>query len=92
MTKADLAAKIAVQTGNSVEQSTIFIESFMDQVKKSNSEGNTIFLRGFGSFGFKLRAKKIARNILKNEPVTVPAHKIPYFKPASEYKDLVKNL
>ncbi|MEG0032849.1 MAG: HU family DNA-binding protein, partial [Mucinivorans sp.] len=35
--------------------------------------------------------EKTARNISRNIAVTVPAHNIPAFKPAKEFKETIKD-
>jgi len=67
------------------------IECFMDSVKNSLEKGDNVYLRGFGSFIVKERAEKTARNISKNTTIVIPAHKIPAFKPAKVFVDMVKN-
>lgn len=89
MTKQDLAKQIAAKMGKAPEEAVEFIEAFMKTVMKANADGQTIFLRGFGSFGLKARAAKKARNIGKNETITLPACTIPYFKPSKEFKSRV---
>lgn len=88
MTKAELIAKIASQTGLEKSQVSVVIESFMVNVKDSlvNNQEN-VYLRGFGSFNIKHRAAKTGRNISKNTTIDIPAHNIPYFKPANEFID-----
>ena len=81
MTKADIVARVAQQTG---------VEAFMETVKDSMIAGNDVFLRGFGSFVVKQRAEKVARNISKNTTIVIPAHSIPAFKPAKTFLDAVK--
>jgi DNA-binding protein HU-beta len=49
-----------------------------------------VYLRGFGSFIIKKRAKKTARNISKNTTLIIPAHNIPSFKPAKTFVSKVK--
>ena len=90
MTKAELVNAIAIQTG--YDKTTIMnvVESAMENIKKTVAEGEGVYLRGFGSFGTKTRALKIARNITKNESIVVPEHKIPAFKPADSFADLLK--
>ena len=63
----------------------------MDSVKNSLEKGDNVYLRGFGSFIVKERAEKTARNISKNTTIVIPAHKIPAFKPAKVFVDMVKN-
>lgn len=87
MTKAELINEISIQTG--YDKTTIgnVLESMMQNVKKHVAEGDSVFLRGFGSFTTKTRRAKIARNIAKNEAIQVPEHKIPYFKPSPEFRE-----
>ncbi len=86
MTKAEIVAEIAKQTG--VEKTVVMnvVEAFMESVKGSMIAGNEVFLRGFGSFIIKRRAEKVARNISKNTTITIPAHNIPAFKPAKSFQ------
>lgn len=90
MTKADIVNEISKNTGieKIVVQKTI--KSFMDVVKNSLIKDENVYLRGFGSFIVKTRAKKVARDISKNTTITIPAHKIPAFKPAKSFVTSVK--
>lgn len=92
MKKADLINMISVKTGVSKVDVLVTIESFFSNVKETLSEGENIYIRGFGSFVTKKRATKIGRNIKKNTAVIIPAHYIPAFKPAREFIDDVKKL
>ena len=62
----------------------------MNEVKESLEGGENVYLRGFGSFIIKERAKKTGRNISKNTTIIIPAHNIPSFKPAKVFLDSVK--
>ena len=90
MTKAEIVNEVAKSTG--IEKATvqIVVESFMESVKGSLAKGNPVYLRGFGSFATKTRAAKVARNITKNESILVPEHKIPAFKPADSFTEILK--
>ncbi len=90
MTKADIVNKISEETG--VEKVAVLatVEAFMNSVKNSLSDGNNVYLRGFGSFIVKERAEKTGRNISKNESIIIPAHNIPAFKPAKTFVEDVK--
>lgn len=85
MTKADIVTQICEKTGMERVEVQVMVEAFMESVKESMLDGNNVYLRGFGSFIVKKRAAKKARNISKNEPVHVPAHNIPAFKPARTF-------
>lgn len=90
MTKADIVNQIADETG--VEKVAVLatVEAFMNSVKNSLSDGQNVYLRGFGSFIVKERAEKTGRNISKNESIIIPAHNIPAFKPAKTFVEDVK--
>lgn len=90
MTKADIVARIAQQTGVEKAVAMTVVEAFMETVKDSMVAGDEVFLRGFGSFIIKKRAKKVARNISKNTTIVIPAHSIPAFKPAKTFLEAVK--
>ena len=91
MTKADIVNEVAKATGLEKIAVQKVIECFMDSVKNSLEKGDNVYLRGFGSFIVKERAEKTARNISKNTTIVIPAHKIPTFKPAKVFVDMVKN-
>lgn len=90
MTKADVVSKIAEQTGIPKSDVLITFESFINVMKSSMIDGDDIFIRGFGSFVNKKRARKVARNISKNTAIVIEAHFIPTFKPAKEFADTIK--
>ena len=91
MTKADIVNEIAKNTG--IEKVTVqkTVEALMETIKHSMIAGNNVYLRGFGSFIVKKRAKKTARNISKNTTIIIPAHNIPSFKPAKSFITKVKS-
>lgn len=90
MTKADIVSEIAKSTGVEKVQVQPIVEAFMDSIKTSLTNKNNVYLRGFGSFIVKKRAKKVARNISKNTTITIPEHNIPAFKPAKSFAAKVK--
>lgn len=90
MTKADVVAEIADQTGIEKLAVQTAVEAFMTSVKKSLTSGENVYLRGFGSFIVKERAEKIGRNISAKEPIVIPAHNIPAFKPSKTFVEKVK--
>ncbi len=90
MTKADIVNEISKNTG--IEKVTVqkTVEAFMETVKDSLVKDKNVYLRGFGSFVVKKRAKKTARNISKNTTIIIPEHNIPAFKPSKTFVNKVK--
>src|ERR1700749_814046 len=91
MTKAEVIATIAEKTGIDKSDVSTTVEAFFDVVKNSMSEGNNVYVRGFGSFVNKKRAKKVARNISKNTAIIIDEHFIPSFKPAKVFVEKIKS-
>lgn len=90
MRKADLVASIADKTGVPKVDVLVSLETFFKEVKGALSEGENVYIRGFGSFVIKKRAKKIGRHIKQNVAIEIPEHYIPSFKPAKIFVDQVK--
>jgi DNA-binding protein HU-beta len=62
----------------------------MESIKTSMTNGDNVYLRGFGTFLLKNRKEKTGRNITRNTSVTIPAHVVPAFKPSKEFTAEIK--
>jgi DNA-binding protein HU-beta len=91
VTKAEVISEIADKTGIEKTDVAATVEAFFKVVKDSMSNGNNIYVRGFGSFVNKKRAKKVARNISKNTAIIIDEHFIPSFKPSKSFIQKIKN-
>jgi DNA-binding protein HU-beta len=91
VTKAEVITKISEKTGIQKDDVTQAVEAFFMVVKDSMADGENIYIRGFGSFINKKRAKKIARNISKNTAIVIDEHYIPAFKPSKVFVEKIKN-
>lgn len=91
MRKADLVSIISEKTGVAKVDVLVSLETFFSEVKGTLGSGENVYVRGFGSFVIKKRAKKIGRHIKKNEAIEIPEHYIPAFKPAKIFVDQVKD-
>lgn len=91
MTKAEIIAEIAQKTGVDKVDVTNTVEAFFKVVKNSMVAGNNVYVRGFGSFIVKKRARKVARIISKNQPIIIDEHYVPSFKPAKTFIEKVKD-
>jgi DNA-binding protein HU-beta len=90
MTKQDLVNEVSKSTG--VEKIAVekTIEALMETVRVSMAKNQNVYLRGFGTFVVKKRAKKTARNISKKTTVIIPEHFVPTFKPSKEFVNKIK--
>lgn len=91
MTKDELVTEISRKTGIGKVEVAKTVDSLMQTIKANMTQNKNIYLRGFGTFLVKKRAKKLARNISKNTSMIIPEHFIPSFKPANEFMESIKS-
>src|SRR4051812_48534053 len=90
MTKADVISQIIKRTNQDKSEVSTCLETFISVLKDKMAEGNNIYFRGFGSFINKKRARKVARDLTRNQFVIVEEHYIPKFLPGKEFKERIK--
>jgi DNA-binding protein HU-beta len=90
VTKAELVAKIAEKTNMDKDEVALMVEEFCKTIKEAIVDGDSVYIRRFGSFTLKKRAAKKGRNIKHNLSVDIPAHFIPSFKPSRQFTEKVK--
>lgn len=86
-----MVAAISEKTGVPKVDVLVTLETFFKEVKGALADGENVYIRGFGSFVIKKRAKKIGRHIKKNVAIEIPEHYIPAFKPAKVFVEQVKD-
>ena len=87
MTKAQLIQTIAQKTGLTKLETQAVLTGFWDTVIETLAHGDSVELRGFGSFRVQNRPPRKARNPATGESIQVEARRVPVFKPAKEFKD-----
>lgn len=90
MRKADLVNAISEKTGVAKVDVLVSLEQLFKEIKSTMTNGENVYIRGFGSFVIKKRAKKVGRHIKKGAAIEIPEHYIPSFKPAKIFTDQVK--
>jgi DNA-binding protein HU-beta len=91
MRKADLVNAISEKTGVAKVDVLVTLEELFKEIKSTMTKGENVYIRSFGSFVIKRRAKKVGRNIKKGKSIEIPEHYIPSFKPAKIFTDHVKS-
>ena len=90
MRKLELINKVSKVTGIDRQDVDETVEATIHTIKQALINGDSVFIRGFGSFVNKKRAKKIARNISTNTALILEAHYVPSFKPSKKFVESVK--
>lgn len=94
MTKADLVEQVAEAIGPGVTKRdcALVVDGFINAVKHALAGGQSIEIRGFGTFKVRERKERMARNPRTGEPVRVPARSTPVFKPSKYLRARVAEL
>jgi len=89
MTKAKLIDSITRKTGlTKLEARAVFI-AFWETIEETLLRGESIELRGYGSFRIQYQSARKVRNPATGEAMHLEARKVPIFKPSKELKDRV---
>ena len=89
MTKAELVEEVARSTQLTKQHAEIIVNTVFESIVTSLKDGETIELRGFGSFRIRHRNARVGRNPKTGDKVRVPAKRIPYFKPGKELREML---
>ena len=92
ITQQYLIQEIAKSTGFVRNDIKIVVEQFLDLVGEKLIEGNTIEIRGFGTFACKPRKARPARNPRTGETVQIEERMVPTFKFSNDIKDRINTL
>lgn len=91
MTKKDLTQSVAEEMNLSQPRTKEVLECFMNKIIEAVAAGDTVYLRGFGSFVQQKRKAKVARDFHSSKTIQIAARTIPKFKPYDEFVNLVNN-
>jgi integration host factor beta subunit len=87
MTKRGIIEELLVRhPGISSRESETLVDLMFDAMARALATGHRIELRGFGSFGVKLRRARQARNPKTGAPVEVAARRTPFFRVGKELR------
>lgn len=86
VTKQDLIQDVTCATGIVKNRVRVVVEQLLDLVGESLSEGNSIEIRGFGTFAPKVRKARPVRNPRTGEALYLQQRTVSAFKFSSELK------
>jgi DNA-binding protein HU-beta len=89
MTKADLVAHVASQTGIKRSQADAAVASLLDGVSSALSGGDKVTLVGFGTFSVSHREGRKGLNPRTKQPIQIPASNTVRFKAGKALKESV---
>lgn len=92
MVKEELIAEIAKRTSFDKSDVRKMLEAFMSTTRITLSNGENLYLRGFGTWKVEKRAAKKVRNISKNYSFIIPEQMVAVFNPGKRLKSLMKKV
>ena len=92
MLKSDLIEKIAKDLKMNHDIAQLVVNNVFDSMTEALSKGESIEIRGFGSFSVRHYPAREGRNPKSGETVAVPPRKKPFFKVGKELKNRVNTV
>lgn len=90
MNKSEFVNLFAEKNELSKKDAEKAVNSFCNIVTDVLKSGESINLKGFGSFSVSTRAARQGRNLSTGELMDIPETKVPKFKAGSSLKEAVK--
>lgn len=92
-TKRHIIVRLSDRLGITQQQSSEFVEAFLETVEDAVTAGDEVTFRTFGSFALKVNKSKIGRNPSQPDvSVTIPPRCVVRFRPSRELKARVATL
>ncbi|QTL52764.1 HU family DNA-binding protein [Priestia aryabhattai] len=90
MKKADLIDTVATKSELTKQDTKKAVDALFETISNTLANEEKIQLIGFGTFEVRERAARTGRNPQNGEEMTIPASKVPAFKPGKELKEALK--
>ena len=87
MRKSDIAAHVAGRVSLKKGQAEGAVDAVFEAIRDALADGDTVSVRGFGTFSTKSRPARMGRNPRTGESVAIAASKAPSFKAAKALRD-----
>ena len=89
MTKAELIATVASNSGLDRKHADKAVAATFEAIKKALIEGDKVQIIGFGTFENRTRSARKGRNPRTGEEIEIKASKLPSFKAGKGLKEAV---
>ncbi len=89
MTKSQLIQAISARMRLSATDAETAVNAVLGEISEALGRGDRVELRGFGSFGTKIRKAREGRNPKTGQAVLVPEKRAVFFKAGKEMKERV---
>ena len=90
MNKGELIDNVASEICVTKREAKKAVECVFETITGCLAKGDAVRLVGFGTFGIRKRAARMARNPRTGEKIQVKAINVPFFKAGKELKEKAK--
>jgi len=90
MNKKELVDKVAKKAGLKKKDVKKVVDTMLESINDALAKGEKVQLVGFGSFEVRKAAQRKGVNPQTKKPITIPARKVPKFRPGKVLKEKVK--
>ena len=91
MNKSELIKSLSEQTNISIDEATLVVNTFVDNMNNALLEGDHVEIRGFGSFKVKEYGAYAGRNPRTGQKVEVESKRLPFFRAGKELKEFLND-
>jgi DNA-binding protein HU-beta len=89
MNKTELISIVADEAGISKKDADKAVNVLLDTVVEAVAKDEKVQIVGFGTFELHNRSARQGRDPRTNNPITIPASRVPAFKAGKAFKDAV---
>jgi nucleoid DNA-binding protein len=91
-TKADLVDRVSRSVGASITKRdcALVVDALVAELAGAVQGGETVELRGFGTFKTVLRSPRVARNPRTGQPIRLEARNVPQFRPSKSFQSGIR--
>ena len=91
MRRDDMAANVSKEVGLHRREARAIIDCIFENISECLSRGESVTLRGFGTFKVKKQKARLARNPRKPEiEVHIPERKVVHFKAGRKLIEMIR--
>lgn len=89
MNKAELVSSVAEKAEITKKDAEKVVNAVFSSIEDALAKGDKVQLVGFGTFEVRERAARTGRNPKTGEEISIPATRVPSFKPGKSLRDSV---
>ena len=92
MNKSELITALSEETSFSKKDVSRVLGAITAIIERKLKEGDKVSITGFGTWWISKRPSRVGINPATKERITLPAVKIPRFKPGKHLKENIRNV